>query len=224
MSIDVCHLSKKFIQADKVVPVLNGITVTFSQGGLYAITGASGTGKSTLIHILAGLEVPDSGTVSFNNCCIASFCEQERAQFLNQSIGLVFQYSYLIKECSVIENVMAKGLIAGKSYASCKKRALELLRKVGLESAAESSPFLLSGGQQQRVALARALFTEPLFLLADEPTGNLDVHTGQEIVNLLLECQKQWNMGIIISSHDEYVYTQMHTIYRLADGILIQEK
>src|SRR5262249_15677130 len=148
--------------------------------------------------------------------------QQEQAQWFNKQVGLVFQQPYLINELSVIENVMAKGLIAGMPKAECCAKAAALLDKVGLLNKADSMPATLSGGQQTRVALARALLNDPLFLLADEPTGNLDEKTGQEIVEVILEIQAALGMGVIISSHDPYVTERMQIVLSLHNGVLAQ--
>ncbi|PKN03439.1 lipoprotein-releasing system ATP-binding protein LolD [Candidatus Dependentiae bacterium HGW-Dependentiae-1] len=213
-------LKKTFIQGDVQLEVLKGVSVSFIQGKSYALTGASGTGKSTFMHLLCGLDTPDSGSVSFAGNAIVGFTAAERQAFLNKSVGLVFQLPYLIQELSVLENVQFKGLLAGKSPAECTEKAHLLLKQVGLEQKAQSKPGALSGGQQQRVAIARAIFNEPAFLLADEPTGSVDVDTGMLIVDLLLACKKQWGMGIIVSSHDAYVAETMGTVYRLEHGLL----
>src|SRR5262249_16379625 len=138
-----------------------------------------------------------------------------------KSIGLVFQYPYLIKELTVLENVMLKGLIAGKNNTECSQEAHILLEEVGLADKTYSYPGQLSGGQQQRLALARALMNRPHFLLADEPTGNLDMQTGKTIIDLIKKAQTQWSMGIIISSHDASVAQEMEKIFELKDGFLV---
>ena len=212
------NLHKTFISGTTELPVLCGITATFEQGASYAITGVSGSGKSTFIHLMAGLDSPTSGTVSFNHENLATMSPGAKDRFLQHSIGLVFQLPYLIGELSVLENVMVKGLVAGQSLAQSRAHALELLKAVRLADKASSKPYSLSGGQQQRVALARALFSKPAFLLADEPTGNLDERTGRAIVQLLLTCQQEWGMGIVVSSHDAYVAEYMGTMYQLHDG------
>lgn len=214
------NLHKTFINGTNKFAILRGITVSFDQGSRYAITGVSGSGKSTFIHLLAGLDNPTAGTVSFNGQNLATASQGEKDHFLQHSIGLVFQLPYLIGELSVAENVMVRGLVAGMSLSECKKRALELLEAVGLADKALSRPLSLSGGQQQRVALARAIFCKPAFLIADEPTGSLDEHTGMDIVELLLTCQREWGMGIIVSSHDTYVALRMGTVYQLHDGMM----
>jgi lipoprotein-releasing system ATP-binding protein len=216
------EISKKFMQGEKAITVLDGINATFTQSHSYAITGISGSGKSTLMHILAGLDTPTTGTVLFNNNVIHAFSAHDRSQFLNKSIGLVFQSPHLLRELSVLENVILPGLIGGRSKNDCMQRAELLLKKVSLLEKQNSKPGELSGGQQQRVAIARALFNEPAFLIADEPTGNLDIATGNAIIDLLLSCRDEWGMGIIVSSHDEYVTQKMDTIYSLDKGTLIK--
>jgi ABC-type antimicrobial peptide transport system, ATPase component len=218
------NLHKTFINGSTKLDILRGITVSFAQGDCYAITGVSGSGKSTFIHLLAGLDNPTSGTVSFNQQNLATANQRFKEHFLQQSIGLVFQLPYLIAELSVLENVMIRGLLAGNSLAECKVRAMELLEAVGIADKALCRALSLSGGQQQRVALARAIFSKPAFLIADEPTGSLDEHTGRGIVELLLTCQREWGMGIIVSSHDEYVARYMGTVYQLKDGLLTRKE
>ena len=214
------RISKTFMQGEEEIIVLNNIDSIFMQEKSYAITGISGSGKSTFIHIIAGLDTPTTGTVLFNNLSLQKFSTCQREQFLNKSIGLVFQSPHLLRELSVVENIMLPGLIAGRSKNECEKRAIELLRKVELLQKKDSKVGELSGGQQQRVAIARALFNEPAFLIADEPTGNLDLATGKTIIDLLLSCYHEWGMGIIVSSHDDYVAEKMHEIYTLSCGSL----
>lgn len=212
------HITKKFAQGVEEIIVLNNINSTFIQNKSYAITGISGSGKSTFIHIITGLDTPTSGTVLFNNVALHTFSPSHLSDFLNKSIGLVFQSPHLLRELSVIENIMLPGLINGQKKNNCEKRAIELLKKVDLIQKKESKIGELSGGQQQRVAIARALFNEPSFLIADEPTGNLDLATGKSIIDLLLACQQEWGLGIIMSSHDEYVTEKMNEIYNLKEG------
>lgn len=220
IEIEAKNVKKNFEQGSVCTEVLKGISAQFEQGKTYALTGVSGTGKSTLLHIIAGLDAPSSGEVLYDNKDIASLSPDQRTHFLNRYIGLVFQLPYLIRELSVLENVMLMGLIKGDPESECKKRALELLVSVGLEDKANHQPASLSGGQQQRVAILRALFNKPAFLLADEPTGNLDELSGKLIIELLLRYQNEWGMGIIVSSHDAYVAERMEIVYKLHDGVL----
>jgi lipoprotein-releasing system ATP-binding protein len=221
-ALSLHNVYKSYAQAAAVIGVLKGVNATFEQGASYAITGISGSGKSTLIHLLAGLDEPTSGQVSYNGASLATLRDYKKSLFLNKSIGLVFQYPYLIKELTVLENVMLKGLIAGRPTKACQDDAHVLLEQVGLAEKASVYPGQLSGGQQQRVALARALMNKPDFLLADEPTGNLDVQTGTTIINLILDAQKTWGMGIIICSHDAYVAQKMNVILELRNGTLLR--
>lgn len=218
----VDKVTKYFQQGDTCIKVLDTIDITFMQNGSYVITGLSGSGKSTFVHLLAGLDTPSTGSIRFNDKIVHLLSQEERTEFLNRSIGLVFQQPYLIKELSVIENVMLPGLIAGKDHLDVKNRARELLNGVGIEHKMASKPGELSGGQQQRVAIARALMNKPAFLIADEPTGNLDSITGKDIIDLLLLCADKEKMGLIISSHDAYVARAMGEIYELKEGKLIR--
>jgi len=215
-------LKKYFKQGEKTLVVLDGINVRFQQGKTYAITGVSGTGKSTLLHLLAGIDEPTAGSIEIDGKDLLSFSPKEKEDFFNQDIGLVFQSSYLISELTVLENVVIPGMIFGKSFSLCSERALYLLKELGVLEKAHSFPRELSGGQQQRVAIARALLNEPKFLLADEPTGNLDIKIGKEIVDLLLECSEKRSMGVIISSHDPYVAQSMGQKFKLENGNLSQ--
>jgi lipoprotein-releasing system ATP-binding protein len=215
---------KNYEQGGLLVPVLKGVDAVFKQGSSYAITGVSGSGKSTLLHVTGGLDVPSSGCVTFNAKNFDQFRTSHKSSFLNLHIGFVFQFHYLIKELTVRENVMMPGLIKGESRRACRARAEQLLKLIGLSERAAFYPPQLSGGEQQRVAIARALFNRPSFLLADEPTGNLDAENAQMVVDLFFAGQKEWNMGIVICTHDSAVYRRMETVYRLYDGMLIVRK
>jgi lipoprotein-releasing system ATP-binding protein len=212
---------KSYEQGGAILLVLKGIDASFHQGKSYALTGVSGSGKSTLLHLLGGLDVPTSGAVTFNDKDFVQFRSGHKNSFLNRHIGFVFQFHYLIKELSACENVMLPGLIKGESRSVCRKRADMLLDHMGLHERADFYPTQLSGGEQQRVAIARALFNKPSFLLADEPTGNLDAENAQQVVDLIFASQKEWDMGIIICTHDRAVYARMETTYQLYEGSLL---
>jgi ABC-type lipoprotein export system ATPase subunit len=216
------HALKKSFGSDSMrVDVIKGITITFKQGTTYAITGISGSGKTTFMHLLAGLDEPDEGTILLDNRDIATFNQAQREHFLNQTVGLVFQFPYLINELTVLENVALKGFIADMERSAAQQQARTLLKNMGLADKAYAYPAQLSGGQQQRVALARALFNKPVFLLADEPTASLDRNMGKEIIDLLLDYQRAWGMGIIMSSHDPYIATVVDHVVSMHDGILL---
>jgi ABC-type lipoprotein export system ATPase subunit len=189
-------------------------------GASYAITGISGSGKSTLLHIIAGFESPTKGSVFYAERPLEIFTPQERAHFLQKTVGFLFQKPYFIKELSVLENVMLPGTIAGMSAIMAQKRAEELLAVVGLSAYATVKPGVLSGGQQQRLCLARALCNKPQFLLADEPTAGLDAGHRSTIIELMQYGMEQWGMGIIVSTHDMVVAEAMQQVLLLQDGEL----
>lgn len=218
------NLVKEYSQGDEIQHVLHGVSVEFIQGHTYALTGVSGSGKSTLLHLLGGLDQPTSGTVFFNDLNIFDFKPAKKDVFLNKELGFVFQFHYLVKELTVLENVMLVGLVRGGSMHVCKNRAADLLAQIGLSSKVNHYPGQLSGGEQQRVAVARAIFNKPAFLLADEPTGSLDADNALLIVNLFLKCRDEWNMGIILCSHDRDVYSKMETKFWLHNGLLEVEE
>lgn len=212
------NVYKTFFKKTEANPIIKGINATFKGGHSYAITGVSGCGKSTLLNVLAGFERPTAGQVVMVHEIFSSpSCHHF---VLQEFVGVVLQSPYLIQELTIIENVMLKGLIAGKPTKESYKNAYELLEYVELAHYAHEAPSVLSGGQQQRVSLARALFNKPLFLLADEPTGNLDYKTGQHIINLLLKCKEEWGMGIIVSSHDNALANAMDIVMHIDQGIL----
>ncbi len=199
------HISKHYVQGEESLQVLHDVSLQFDAGKTYAITGASGSGKSTLLHILGGLDQPSSGHV--------------RMQGLKRSdIGFVFQFHYLLRELTMLENVALAGQIAGNNGTMCRERAGALLQQLGLGERLHAYPHQLSGGEQQRVAIARAIFSEPKFVLADEPTGNLDAAHASEVTKLFLDAQKQWGMGLVICTHDAAVYSEMETVYEVHDG------
>lgn len=234
--IKLDSVSKSYKQGTTTIPVLNDISVIFEKGVSYAISGASGSGKSTLLHIIATLDAPSEGKASYYSFIASNDLpvspdpiylrydtrgEHGLGLIRTHMVGLMFQTAHLIAELSAEENVIVPGLIAGKSYEESITRARELLTHLGLQDRMTYKPSQLSGGQQQRVALARALFNKPEFIIADEPTGSLDPHTGQHIIDLLLACQQEWGMGIIVSSHDQYVTNRMQVRYELTNGQLI---
>lgn len=219
-SLALQAVAKSYFANGKQQAVFSNISFAFEQGKTYAIRGVSGTGKSTLLHLLGGLDEPTSGSALLDGQPLG----RVKGLALRQAIGFVFQFHYLINELPVIENIMLPGLIRGIASEVCRERARELLGQIGLEEKAAAYPTQLSGGQQQRVALARALFDRPRFLLADEPTGNLDAGNAQGMVDLILQATTAWGMGVVLCSHDQAVYERMSHVLHLENGRLLLEK
>ncbi|MGH7990165.1 MAG: ABC transporter ATP-binding protein, partial [Limisphaerales bacterium] len=184
----------------------------------FALRGASGAGKSTLLHLIGGLDSPNAGEIFFNGENLAEFSERKLTHFRNRRVGFIFQAYHLLPELTALENVCLPARVARISAAQAEKRASELLSRVGLAKRVEHKPFELSGGEQQRVAIARALVNEPELLLADEPTGNLDSHTGGEIIELLKSLRVEKQMTLIIATHDSKVAAHAQRVIELADG------
>lgn len=214
---------KKFTTGGKELVVLDTVSFAFESGTSYAIIGASGSGKSTLLHTLAGFESLSGGSIKWGGATLSRMSQEKREAFMAHHLGFVFQFHYLINELSVLENVLVGSMIRGENQNEARERAKTLLDRVGLHDKIDAQPRTLSGGQQQRVAVARALLGKPAFLLADEPTGNLDQKTGQEIIELCLAYQKEEGMGMVIATHDPQVYKQMDVVLRVQDGVLIKE-
>lgn len=218
-AIDVC---KSFEQGGARLNVLSGVNVAFEPGKTYAITGVSGSGKSTLLHILGGLDTPSRGTVLLQGQDLVGCSAEEKNILLNKQLGFVFQFHYLVKELSVVENIILPGLISGESRECACQRACYLLDMMGLRSKENVHPMMLSGGEQQRVAIARALFNKPTFLLADEPTGSLDAENACAVMDLFFQAQKEWGMAIILCSHDRAMFERMEVVYTLDHGELLR--
>ena len=221
--IKAVALKKSFFLDKREITVLKGIDFTIETGECIAICGESGTGKSTLLQIIGSLDKPSSGSVSFFGIDIFSRSELELAKWRNLALGFVFQFHHLLPEFSALENVMTPALINGISMLEAKKTATKLLQKVGLGERLRHKPGELSGGEQQRVALARALIMRPQAVLADEPTGNLDAGTSDEIIDLLLECNREFNTTLLLVTHSQRLAAQMDRTMIIETG-LIQEQ
>jgi lipoprotein-releasing system ATP-binding protein len=202
MNIQVTNLSKEYYLEAKVIPVLKNINLAIDSGDLVSLTGASGAGKSTFLHLLGTLDTPTHGSISYNNIIIQNSSDTQIAEFRNNNIGYVFQFHHLMSEFSALENVMMPLLMRRLSQLDASKKAREILAFVGLAHRTEHKPGELSGGEQQRVALARALVPDPKLLLADEPTGNLDEKTGEHIVNLILDYNKGSGATVVLVTHN----------------------
>ncbi len=219
-SIELKNINKSYRTVDQTINIFNDLSFKFHQNKSYAIMGVSGIGKSTLINLISNLDFPTNGHILFNEFNLSHFNSEQNQIFLNESVGLVFQEPNLINELTVIENVMIKGFIKKRDLNYCKNFALELLKNVDLENKANEYPSNLSGGQQQRVAICRAIFNKPQFLLADEPTGNLDEKTAKNIADLLFQFKNEWQMGLIIATHDKNLASLADEILIIKDGKL----
>ncbi len=216
--IAVRSLSKTFTTDRGKVDVLKDVSLDIPAGARIAIVGASGAGKTTLMHLLGGLDKPTRGSVAFAGKDIFSYSASELDAFRNRSIGFVFQFHQLLPEFTALENVMMPALIARDSVQEAQKRAKDILAAVGLEHRLDHKPGQLSGGEQQRVAIARSLVMSPRLLLADEPTGNLDSVTSDEILALLDRLHKERDLTMVVVTHSEKVATHMDRIVRMVDG------
>lgn len=222
--IEVKDLCKSYGLPEKRVEVLKGLNLRVNRGDKLAIVGASGTGKSTLLHILGTLDRPVSGEVLYEGMDPFSLSDTAIAGFRNKKIGFVFQFHHLLPEFNAIENVMMPGIIAGIIPNEAARKAEEILVEVGLKDRMTHKPGELSGGEQQRVAVARALILNPQILLADEPTGNLDAKTGESVHDLLVEINKKKGVTMIIVTHNDKLADRMERVIALIDGKAVEQR
>ncbi len=220
----VDNLERSFNMGQQTVHVINGITMTIQRGEMVAIIGASGAGKSTLLHILGTLDRPTKGEVLFEGKNMFKASETALASFRNRRIGFVFQFHHLLPEFTALENAYLPALIEKVPKETAIKSATSLLSEVGLSHRLHHKPGELSGGEQQRVAVARALIRQPDLVLADEPTGNLDTHTGDDLFELLRKLNETHGTAFVIVTHNEKLSHQTDRLIHLQDGQILEDR
>ena len=211
-------VTKSYAMGKRMLEVLRGVSLEVARGDFLALRGASGAGKSTLLHLFGGLDAPNAGEIRFAGKNISTLPESALTALRNRNIGFIFQAYHLLPELDALENVCLPARMARIPAADAGKRGRELLARVGLGERMDHKPYELSGGEQQRVAIARALINQPELILADEPTGNLDSHTGGEIIDLLVSLRNERNATLIIATHDAEVAARAPKVIHLVDG------
>jgi lipoprotein-releasing system ATP-binding protein len=216
------NLNKVYNNGTKKLQVLKDIDLTVKKGEILSIFGPSGAGKSTLLNLLAGLDRPTEGKVFINERDIYKLSDDERAHLRNKTIGFIFQFYHLLGEFSALENVMLPGIVNTRAHKKeLKRNAVNLLKTIGLENRLNHRPGELSGGERQRVAIARALINEPEFVFCDEPTGNLDSKTSEEIINLIVTLNRESGKTFIIVTHEESIARVANRVLHIRDGKMV---
>jgi len=216
------NLSKWFDEAGQRRLVLNQINAGFGRGEFVVLLGKSGSGKSTLLNLIGGIDTPSSGTIRFDQRDLTALKERERTLFRRQHIGFIFQFFNLLPTLTVIENILLPLELNNRADAAGKRHAMDLLTQVGLGDRANTYPDKLSGGEQQRIAIARALVHDPMLILADEPTGNLDIETGQQILELLDSLTRQAGKNLLMVTHSTDVIGIADRVFHIKDAQLIE--
>ncbi|MDD2724191.1 MAG: lipoprotein-releasing ABC transporter ATP-binding protein LolD [Methylovulum sp.] len=217
------NLTKRYSQGELDVEVLKGVNLHIGIGEQVAIMGASGSGKSTLLHLLGGLDKPTGGNVVLDGLDLNKIGSRQQAKLRNKSLGFIYQSHHLLGEFTVLENVAMPLLIAGESVTEAKRRATALLQRVGLGHRIAHKPGELSGGERQRAAVARALINKPAVILADEPTGNLDSKTAEQVYQLMLELNQELQVSFLVVTHDHELAAKMGKVLHMEDGVIVGE-
>ena len=220
--LEVKELTKKYGQGEAEVIALDHVSFSVERGEFVAIVGASGSGKSTLMNLIGGLDHPTGGSVIIEENDITSMSEDELAIFRRRNLGIIYQFYNLIPTLTAEENIALPWKLDGRKEN--KKRLAEILQLLGLEKRAKHLPGQMSGGQQQRVSIGRALINEPAFILADEPTGNLDSRTGMEIMDILKHANQKYKQTILLVTHDEKIALQAGRIITIGDGKIVKDE
>ena len=215
------NLTKRYSQGELDVEVLKGVNLQIGIGEQIAIMGASGSGKSTLLHLLGGLDKPTGGEVVLDGVNLNKVSSSQQAKLRNKSLGFIYQSHHLLGEFTVLENVAMPLLIARLSVAEAKVRATTLLQRVGLGHRIAHKPGELSGGERQRAAVARALINKPAVILADEPTGNLDSKTAEQVYQLMLELNQELQVSFLVVTHDHELAAKMGKVLHMEDGVIV---
>ncbi|AMK78362.1 MULTISPECIES: lipoprotein-releasing ABC transporter ATP-binding protein LolD [Methylomonas] len=218
------QLTKRYEQGDLNVEVLRGVDLAIHAGQRVAIMGASGSGKSTLLHLLGGLEKPSSGSVMLDGADLNRISAGKLSQLRNRSLGFIYQFHHLLGEFTILENVAMPLLIGKQSIKQAQQQAAELLKRVGLGHRMLHKPGELSGGERQRAAVARALINRPKCVLADEPTGNLDSKTAEQIYQLMLELNQELQVSFLVVTHDPDLAARMDRVLYMEDGVIVPER
>jgi putative ABC transport system ATP-binding protein len=220
--LEISNAKKRYVMAGKELWALNGVDIAIESGDFVALKGPSGSGKSTLLNILGLLDTMSEGSYRLNGVAMEGKSAKERSAYRAQYLGFIFQNYNLIPELTVFENVEVPLLISGAKRKDYSERVKKIIADVGLADHIKHRPGELSGGQQQRVSIARALVKQPPLIIADEPTANLDSKTGQEIMKLMAELNKQYGVTFVFATHDENIVSYMNKVFHLLDGQLVK--